>query len=86
MNILVQGGKTLINYDNVASLYVQEVHRQYVHPDRWWEIRAMYTMVSDDVVYDTVATFYTEESCIKSFKELIRNICERKSSTIMIDA
>lgn len=85
MNILVQGGKALVNYDNVASLYVQEVYRQYTHPDKWWEIRAMYTMVSDDIVYDTVATFSNEEDCVKSFKELVRKICERKSSTIAVD-
>ena len=74
MNILSQDGKTLINYDNVASLYIQNIYRQYSQPDILWEIRAMYPAVSEDIVYDTIAQFDSEEKCKSVFKEIIYQI------------
>ena len=70
MFILSRDGKKFVNCNNVASIYIQEVYRQYAQPDRWWEIRAMYPAVSEDVLYDTLDTFHDEDECKNTFDRL----------------
>lgn len=84
MNILSQDGNTLVNYDNVSSLYIQEVYRQYAYPDRWWEIRALYPAVSEDAMYDIIAKFNDKKKCEAAFKKAIHEICELKLDFIKI--
>ncbi|MBO5828861.1 MAG: hypothetical protein J6R59_10490 [Paludibacteraceae bacterium] len=70
MFILSKDGEKLINYNNVASIYIQEIYRQYQQPDKFWEIRAMYPAVSEDVLYDTLGTFYAKDECKNTFDRL----------------
>lgn len=84
MNILSQDGKTLINYNNVASLYIQKRYMQYSHPDTWWEIRVMYPAVSKDILCDTLAIFDKKEECELAFKDMVNKICEQKFDFIKI--
>lgn len=84
MNILSQDGKILVNHDNIASLYIQKIYRQYAHPDTWWEIRAMYSAVSEDCLYDTIAKFDDEKECESVFKRIVNEICKQKLDLVMI--
>ena len=83
MNILSQDGKTLINYDNVASLYIQTVYRQY--SNTLWEIRALYPTISNDILFDKIAQFDNEEECESVFKEIIHQICDLKYNLIEVN-
>lgn len=86
VNILSQDGKTLVNYDNVASLYIQKKYVQYSHPDTWWEIRAMYPSLSpEDALYDIIARFDDENECELAFRKIVNLICEQKEVFILID-
>lgn len=84
MNILSQDGKILVNYNNVASLYIQKKYMQYSHPDTWWEIWAVYPAVSEDVIYDVLAKFDDEKECESAFKRVVNEICEQKLDLVMI--
>lgn len=86
VNILSQDGKILINYNNVASLYIQKKYVQYSHPDTWWEIRVMYPAVSpEDALYDVIAKFDDEKECELAFKKIVNRICEQKDDFILIE-
>lgn len=83
MFILSKDGKKFVNCNNVASIYIQEVYRQYTNPARWWEIRAMYPAVSEDVLYDTLDKHYDEKECQNAFDKLCSQIAEsREHETI----
>lgn len=84
MNILSQDGKKLINYDNVASLYIQEVYQQYVTPNKHWEIRVMYPAVSEDILYDKIAEFNNKEKCEDVFKDIVHQICNLRYNFIRV--
>ena len=76
MNILSQDGEILVNYNNVASLYIQKKYMQYSYPDTWWEIVAMYPAVSNDVICDVLARFDDEKECVRVFKRMTSLICQ----------
>lgn len=83
MFILSRDEKKLINCSNVASIYIQEVYRQYAHPDRWWEIRAMYPAVSEDALYDILDTYSDEEECKNNFDKLCDKITKSREHDII---
>lgn len=85
VNILSQDRKILVNYDNVASLYIQKEYMQYSHPDTWWEIRAMYPAISpEDALYHVLARFEDEKMCESTFIKIVNLICEQKENFILI--
>lgn len=69
----------LVNYSNVASLYIQ-----YSHPNRWWEIRAMYPSASEHILYDILAKFDDKDECDSVFKRIVNEICEQKQDLVVI--
>lgn len=75
INILSQDGTILVNYSNVASLFV--IKQEYGRPSALsvlWEIKAKYPAVSGITMYDTLARFKNEEDCRKAFAELMNGI------------
>ena len=75
MYILTQDNNNLINMNQVASIYIQKVYRQYNQPDTWWEIRAMYSALSnEDVLWDTIAKFNDDIDCQVAFNNLVNDI------------
>lgn len=83
MFILSRDEKKLINCSNVASIYIQEVYHQYANPDKWWEIRAMYPAVSEDVLYDILDTYSDEEECKNNFDKLCSRISKSRENDII---
>lgn len=87
MFILSRDEKKLINCSNVASIYIQEVYRQYANPNKWWEIRAMYPAVypasSEDVLYDILDTYSDEEECKNNFDKLCSQIGKSREHDII---
>ena len=65
MNILSQGGKRLINYDNVVSLETSACN-----------IIAIF----HDGSCKTLAAFYTEKECENTFNKLCDNIIHCKEN------
>ena len=84
MNILSQNGKILVNYNNVASLYIQKKYMQYSHPDTWWEIRAMYFTTPKTTSYDILATFEDEKECRRVFSKIVELTGEKKVDFIAV--
>lgn len=79
MNILSEDGKTLVNYNNIISIDMQETYRQYAATDTIWQIIATYCGGS----HKTLATFYTEQECKNTFDKLCNKIkMSRESGTI----
>lgn len=84
VNILSQNKKILVNYDNIASLYIQKQYVQYSHPDTWWEIKILYPFASKDIEC-TLARFEDEKMCESTFIKIVNLICEQKEDLILID-
>ena len=42
MFILCKDGKNFINCNRIDNLKIVEEYYQYHHPDKWWEIRAVF--------------------------------------------
>lgn len=84
-NILSQDGKILVNYDNIASLYMQKKYVQYSHPDTWWEIRVLYPSASKDVEC-TLAKFDDEKECELVFRKMTSLIAQHKEDYISISS
>ena len=86
INILSQDGNTLINYNNVASLYIKKEYMQYSHPSTWWEIIAMYSSASSGTaLYNVIARFENEQNCKSVFRRMLNLICEQKENFISIN-
>ena len=79
MFILSKNEKIFVNFNNVASIYIQEAYR----PDRQWEIRAMYAAISEDVLYDTLDIYYTEQECKNAFQRLCDCIANSREHEII---
>lgn len=73
MYILSKDGKRFINFDNVASMYIHEItfhHLTRCEDEKYWQIRAMYPAVSNDILWDKLDEFKTEEECKNAFNKL----------------
>lgn len=84
MNILSQDGTILVNYNNVASFYIQKKYMQYSHPDTWWEIVAIYLATSEGVPYNVLARFKDEKRCREAFAMMVSLIQENKADFITL--
>lgn len=84
MNILSQDGKILVNYNNIASLYMKKEYMQYSNPDTWWEIRALYPSTSKDISC-ILAKFDDENECTRVFKRMASLIGEEIVDFIRIN-
>ena len=85
MNILSQDGKILVNYNNVASLYIKKEYVQYSCPDTWWEIRVLYPSASRDIEC-TLAKFDDEKKCELVFRKMVNLIAQQKEDCVLIDS
>lgn len=85
MFVLSKDGKKLINCNNVASIYIQETGSRYATiPDVRWEIRAMYSAMSiEDVLYDILGTYHTEQECKNAFDKLCDKISKGREHEII---
>ena len=79
MTILSEDCKTLVNYNNIISIDMQETYRQYAATDTIWQIIATYCGGS----HKTLAAFNTEQECKNTFDKLCNKIkMSRESDTI----
>lgn len=83
MFILSKDKRKLINLNNVASICIKNEYSQHSHPSTWWEIRAMYPAVSNDVLCDTLWVYDTEELCRDAFNKLCCRIVSGKENEII---
>lgn len=83
MFILSKDKSILVNCNNVASISMNNKYSQHAHPSSWWEIIAMYSAVSTDVLCDILGKFNTEEECRDVFNKLCCRIVSGKESEII---
>lgn len=69
MNILCQDKRKIINYDNIASIYIKK--RDFYPDTSEYEIIATYPA---DKSYDIIATFKHETKCEKVFEAMLTKI------------
>ena len=82
MNILSQNEKTLLNYNNVSSVFICKNSCDYSNIT--WEIRAICPYKTSDISC-TLAAFEKEQDCLLVFEKIINLIDEAKVNTIKIN-
>ena len=83
MFILSNNGKKIINFDNVASVYMKNEFMRHSNSPTWWEIRVMYPAVGSDILYDKLGEFETEEECKDTFDKLCSRIANGKEKEVI---
>lgn len=82
MFILSKDGKNFINCNTIENLNMTEEYRQYHQPDKWWEIRAVFSGGS----YVVIDTCHTEQECKNTFNKLCDKITKsREHETIEME-
>ena len=83
MFLLSSDEKKFINCNNVKCIYIEELYVHHFEPHKRWEIRAMYSALPQGLIYDTLATFYTEQECNNTFKRLCYLIANGRENDVI---
>lgn len=64
-------------------IYIEELYVNHFEPHKRYEIRAMYSALQQGLIYDTLATFYTEQECNNTFKRLCYLIANSRKNDVI---
>ena len=81
MFILSGDKRTLINCSNIANISIK--NGIDFHDKKWWKIIVMYPAVSNDILYDTLCKYDTENLCIDDFNKLCCRIASGRENEII---
>ena len=74
----------MVNYNNIITIYIDKEYQQYSSPDTWWQIKAIGTIMPEDVTSIILAKFDDEKKCESVFKRIVNEICEQKLDLVVI--
>lgn len=85
MFLLSSDEKKFINCNNIGSIYIEKfyINSKHFESHEQWEIRVMYSALSEEIIYDTLATFYTEQECNNTFKRLCHLIANGRENDVI---
>lgn len=80
MYILDRSGHRLVNSNNVTNFYIKQFYVSTTPLKTIsWDIRAEYAVPNDnEALYDTIASYASEEECEENFNKLIHALIEER--------